>query len=92
MPLPREIQEELERKRRDEHVQAERDSFRAHVRTALACVAWSAVGLVVMAWGLHTSDPELGQVAWKGGIVVGYAGILFTLIRAHAKAKDRGDV
>jgi hypothetical protein len=92
MPLPQEIQEELERKRREEHVQAERDSFWAHVRTALACVAWSALGLALMAWGLHTSDPELGQVAWKGGIVVGYAGILFTLIRAHATAKDRGDV
>jgi hypothetical protein len=31
-------------------------------------------------------------MAWKGGMVVGYAGILFTLIRAHSKAKDRGDV
>jgi len=92
MPLPPEIQEVLERKRHEEHVQAERDSFRAHVRTALACVAWSVAGLAFMAWGLHTNDPELGQIAWKGGMVVGYAGILFTLIRAHAKAKDRGDV
>ena len=92
MPLPHEIQEELERKRREEHVQAERDSIRARVRTALTCVAWSAVGLAFMGWGLHTSDPELGQVAWRAGIVVAYAGILFTLIRAHAKAKDRGDV
>ena len=92
MPLPQEIQEELERKRREEHVQAERDSFWAHVRTALLCVAWSLVGLAFMGLGLHTNDPDLGQVAWKGGMVVGYAGILFTLIRAHAKAKDRGDV
>jgi len=92
MPLPQEIQEELERKRREEHVQAERDSFRARVRTALLCVVWSAAGLAFMGWGLHTNDPDLGQIAWKGGMVVGYAGILFTLIRAHAKAKDRGDV
>jgi hypothetical protein len=92
MPLPPEIQEELERKRREEHVQAERDAFRAHVRTALMCVAWSAIGLAFMGWGLHTTDSELGQIAWKGGMVVGYAGILFTLIRAHAKAKERGDV
>jgi hypothetical protein len=92
MPLPPDIQEELERKRREEHVQAERDAFRAHVRTALMCVAWSAIGLAFMGWGLHTTDSELGQIAWKGGMVVGYAGILFTLIRAHAKAKERGDV
>ena len=92
MPLPQEIQEELQRKRREEHEQAQRDSFWAHVRTALACVAWSAVGLAIMGWGLHTNDPELGQIAWKAGMVVGYAGILITLIRAHSKAKDRGDV
>ena len=92
MPLPQEIQEELERKRREEHRQAERDSFWAHVRTALTCVAWSAAGLASMGFGLHTSDPELGQVFWKGGMVIGYAGILFTLVRAHSKAKERGDV
>jgi hypothetical protein len=91
MPLPQEIQEELQRKRREEHLQAERDSFWAHVRTALTCVAWSVAGLAFMAMGLHTSDPDLGQVFWKGGMVVGYAGILFTLVRAHAKAKERGD-
>jgi ABC-type amino acid transport system permease subunit len=91
MPLPQEIQEELERKRREEHLQAERDSFRAHVLTALMCVAWSILGLAFMGWGLHTDDPDLGQIAWKGGMVVGYAGILVTLIRAHSKAKDRGD-
>lgn len=92
MPLPREIQEGLEQKRRAEHLQAKRDSFWAHVRTALTCVAWSAAGLACMAWGLHTSDSQLGSIAWKGGMVVGYAGILITLARAHAKAKERGDI
>ena len=91
MPLPQEIQEELERKRREEHQQAERDAFRANVRAALACVAWSAIGLVLMGWGLHTNDTELGQIAWKGGMIVGYSGILVTVIRWHLKAKDRGD-
>ena len=92
MPLPPEMQEELERKRREEHHEAERDSFWAHVRTALSCVGWSVAGLAVMGFGLHTTDPEIGGIAWKGGVVLGYAGILFTLIRAHGKAKERGDV
>jgi hypothetical protein len=92
MPLPQEIQEELERKRLDEHRQAERDSFRAHVRTGLTCVAWSAAGLACMGFGLHTNDPGLGQVFWKGGMVVGYSGILVTLVRAYNRAKERGDV
>ena len=92
MPLPQDIQEELERKRREEHQLAERDAFRANVRTALLCVVWSALGLAIMGWGLHTSDVELGQIAWKGGMIVGYAGILTTLIRAHSKSKERGDI
>jgi hypothetical protein len=91
MPLPREIQEELERKRRAEHVQAERDAFWANVRTALMCVGWSAVGLACMGWGLHTSDAELGGIAWKGGMIIGYVGILVTVVRWYTKAKDRGD-
>lgn len=91
MPLPQEIQEELERKRREEHQLAERDAFRANVRAALTCVVWSALGLAIMGLGLHTNDPELGQIAWKGGMIVGYSGILVTVIRWHLKAKERGD-
>ena len=92
MPLPQEIQEELERKRREEHRQAERDSFWAHVRTALMCVGWSVVGMGIMGFGLHTNDPEFGKIFWNGGMVVGYAGISFTLIRAYRKSKERGDI
>lgn len=92
MPLPREIREEMELKRAEEYRQAERDAFWAHVRTAFTCVAWSAGGLVIMAWGFHVNDPELGGIALRAGVVVGYAGILFTLVRAYAKARERGDV
>ena len=92
MPLPREIREEMERKRVDEHRLASRDAFRANVQAALMCVAWSAVGLVIMGWGLHTTDPDLGQVAWKGGVIVGYTGILLTVVRWYLKARERGDV
>lgn len=91
MPLPRHIREEMELKRVEEHRRAERDTFWAHVRTAVQCVAWSAAGLVCMGWGLHTTDPDLGGIAWQGGIALGYGGILFTLIRAYAKARERGD-
>jgi hypothetical protein len=91
MPLPRHIREELEKKRVEEHHRATRDSFRANVIAVVMCVAWSCVGLACMAWGLHTTDKELGELAWKGGVIVGYAGILFTLVRWHLKAKDRGD-
>lgn len=81
----------MELKRAEEHQRATRDAFWAHVRTALMCVAWSVAGLVVMGWGLHTTDRALGEIAWRGGIVLGYAGILFTLVRAYSKAKERGD-
>jgi hypothetical protein len=82
----------MERKRVEEHRLASRDAFRANVRAALTCVAWSCAGLVCMGWGLHTTDPELGDIAWKGGMVVGYSGILFTIVRWYSKARKRGDV
>ena len=91
MPLPRELREEMERKHADEHRQASRDAYWANVRAALMCLGWSFAGLAVMGLGLHTSDAELGQVYWKGGMVLGYAGILFTIVRWHLKRRERGD-
>ena len=91
MPLPQEIREELERKRLEEHKHAERDALWHNVRTALLCVAWTCVGMAIMGYGLHTNDPDIGQTAFKGGMIVGYSGILFTLIRWHLKRKERGD-
>lgn len=91
MPLPRHIREEQERKRVEEHRLAGRDAMRATIWAAVTCVLWMCAGLVVMGWGLHTTDPELGQIAWKGGMILGYAGILFTVVRWHLKAKQRGD-
>lgn len=91
MPLPRHIQEELELKRAAEHRLAQRDAFWANVRTALACVAWAVLGLLVMAWGLRTTDPDFGKIAWLGGQVVGYAGILVTIVRWYARARECGD-
>ena len=82
----------MERKRVEEHRLASRDAFRANIRAALMCVAWSCAGLVCMGWGLHTTDPQLGDIAWKGGMVLGYAGILFTVVRWYSKARTRGDV
>ena len=92
MPLPRHIREEMERKRVEEHRLASRDAFWANVRAALMCVMWCCAGLVCMGWGLHTTDPELGDIAWKGGMVLGYTGILFTVVRWYSKARKRGDV
>jgi hypothetical protein len=91
MPLPRHIREELELKRTEEHRLAQRDAFWANVRTALTCVGWCVAGLACMGWGLHTTDKDLGEVAWKGGMVLGYAGILLTVVRWYARAKERGD-
>jgi hypothetical protein len=91
MPLPRHIREEMELRRDQEHRLAQRDAFWATVRMGLMCIAWCGVGLVIMAWGLRTTDYDLGQIAWRGGQIVGYAGILFTVARWYSKARQRGD-
>ena len=91
MPLPQHVRDELVRKRAAEDRQASRDALWANVRAALLCVAWSLLGLACMALGLHTSDPDLGQIFWKGGMVVGYSGILVTLVRWNNRRRERGD-
>ena len=91
MPLPREIREEMELKRVEEHRQATRDAFWANVRAGVTCVGWSVAGLAVLGFGLPTTDHDLGQVFWRGGMVLGYSGILFTVVRWHLKRRERGD-
>jgi len=37
-------------------------------------------------------DQRANLIAWKGGMAVGYSGILFTIVRWYSKARKRGDV
>jgi hypothetical protein len=74
MPLPRERLEGMEARHLAESARAERDKLRDYALTALQCVAWCALGLLLVGWSLHTTDATYGRIAFFGGLALGNGG------------------
>jgi hypothetical protein len=91
MPLPRHILEEQARQRAAEHEVAQRDTLWDHVRTALTCVFWAALGIALLGLSFHTTDLALGNAAFAAGLGIGNGGIIFTLLAAYRRGEKRGD-
>ena len=91
MPLPRHLLDQTAVARAREAEQADRDRRRDHVRTALACVGWCALGLLLLGWSVHTTDAGLGGIAFLAGLAAGNGGIVFTLLAAYRRGERRGD-
>jgi hypothetical protein len=91
MPLPRHMRESMAERRRHEAVQANRDKVRDYVVTALTCFVWCGIGTFLIAWSAHTTDVALGNMAFWGGLGVGNAGIIYTLLAAYRRGEKRGD-
>lgn len=68
----------------------DRDRRRLWYRTALACLAWSAAGLYLLGWSMHTTNSRLGWIAFWAGLGIGDGGALWTLVRAWRRAERRG--
>ena len=64
--------------------------FRVLVWAGVQCLAWCALGLLMMGWSMHTTDLRWARPVFLGGIVVGNAGILATIVRVQA-ALDRAE-
>lgn len=91
MPLPKALLESMAARRRDEHVQANRDKFWDYVRTAVMCFVWCGVGTFLIAWSAHTTDETMGKAAFYGGLGLGNSGIIYTLLAAYRRGEKRGD-
>jgi hypothetical protein len=91
MPLPQHLLESMAERRREETVQAQRDKVRDLILTAVACVGWCVLGLGFIAWSVHTTDDTWGHIAFWGGLGLGDAGIVFTLLAAYRRGEKRGD-
>ncbi len=91
MPLPRELLDDMAARRREEHVEAERDKFHDYLRSALICFFWSFLGCFLIMWSAHTSSLVYGRVAFFGGLALGNGGILFTLMGVYRRGEKRGD-
>jgi membrane associated rhomboid family serine protease len=91
MPLPRDMLEELGRKRLGESRLADRDKLRDLALTALRCWFWAVAGLACIAWSMHTTVMWLGRAAFWSGLAIGNSGIVFTLLGAYRRGERRGD-
>ncbi len=91
MPPSREIRELLAQRNAAASEEAGRDARADHLRSAVACIAWSAVGLYCLAFSVHTTDLALGKAAFFGGLGIGNGGIIFTLLAAYRRGEQRGD-
>ena len=91
MPLPRALLQEMGRRRAEEHVEARRVTRRDLAWTAVQCVLWGALGLLLIAWSLHMTDPVFGEAAFFAGLGIGNGGWLFSVLAAYARGEKRGD-
>ena len=91
MPIPLEIREELARRRFAEHREAQRDTRRDYIRTALTCWAWCLLGIAFIAVSFHLTDMATAEVFFWLGLGVGNAGMIFTLLAAYRRGEKRGD-
>jgi hypothetical protein len=92
MPLRRELLEEMARTRDAAEAAAERGRRRELVRAGLLCIAWMLIGLYLLGWSMHTSDEHYGRIAFYSGVIVGNAGILYTLLDCYRRLETRGDL
>ena len=91
MPIKKELYEEMQVKREAEHYAAERDRRWSLVRSGLACLVWSFLGLVCYGFAFHTTDLSMAAIYRWGAYVITYGGVSYTLIRAYRKGEARGD-
>lgn len=74
-PTEQQIQNRLEQIESDE-----RDRRSVTRRAFALLLIWPLVALACMGWGMHTTDPTLGELSFQVGWLLGNAGIVGTLI------------
>jgi hypothetical protein len=91
MSPSREVLAAIAARDEESRLQAERDRRRDLLLTALACLGWSALGIMCILWSAHTTNYTYGTIAFYGGLGIGNAGIIFTLLGAYRRGEKRGD-
>lgn len=92
MPLRRDLLEEMGRRRELAEREAERARRRELVRAGALCIGWMLLGLYLLGWSVHTTDYLYGRIAFFGGLIVGNAGIVITLLASYRRLEKRGDL
>jgi len=90
MSIDRPSREAIADRNRRDHVRDSRDRRWFWIRVILVCWLWSGIGLVLGAWGFHTTDVELGHIFLYAGQLVTLVGVLGTLGWALVQSERRG--
>jgi hypothetical protein len=61
-----------------------------YLRYGSEYLVWLLVGLYLLFWSFHTTDSRYAGLSFWGGIGLGDAGMLWTLVRARHDAERRG--
>ncbi|MDE3054181.1 MAG: hypothetical protein KGN74_03570 [Gemmatimonadota bacterium] len=69
----------------------ERFYRREYLRVALQCLGWSLAGCFLLLVAFHMTDRPRAEAVFWSGMLIGYAGIWFTLILAYNRGSERGD-
>lgn len=62
-----------------------------YLRVAAQCLAWSFAGCLLLLVSFHMTDRPAAEAVFWAGLLVGYAGIGFTLVFAYNRGCERGD-
>lgn len=71
-------------------LEVQREIRWVYARAAVLCLLWMAVGLALVAWAVHTTNEQNGLLAFWGGLFIGNAGILITLVVTYHRAMEEG--
>ena len=85
------LREEMATRHREALAEAQRETRRDLIRTAILCVGWVALGLFLILWSFHTTSLAYGRIAFLSGIAVGNGGWIFTMLAAYRRGERRGD-
>lgn len=87
LPTPDERAAELDALQRA----ADRDTRRRWMARAVGAFGSVALGLYLMAWGLHLTDQGWANIAFWGGLLLGNLGVFITLLVTYRQAVADGD-
>jgi hypothetical protein len=91
VPLRKELLDQMVRVREAAELEADRVRRRDMICTGALCVVWMVLGLFLLGLSFHTTDDRYARPAFYAGVIVGNAGIVFTLLRAYRRGEQRGD-
>ena len=71
--------------------EADRDARIALLKAVAGMIAWCVIGVVILGFAFHTGDEKTGWVFFWSGLLVGYAGMFWTMHWYYKAGVDRGD-